>query len=155
MTENVLLAVGNGMMGDDGAGPLLAEMLARRPATGWSVIDGGSAPENYVHQVLALSPRRVVIVDAADMGLAPGEIRIVDERCIAEMFFMTTHNLPISFLIERLREVVSEVVFVGIQPAVVAYGFPMMDSVKQAVEAVFGRLHSGQGLDQLECLVAA
>jgi hydrogenase 3 maturation protease len=154
MTDTVLLAVGNSMMGDDGAGPLLVEMLERDPVPDWVVIDGGSAPENYAHQVLALAPRRVVIVDAADMGLNAGEIRIVDEKCIAEMFFMTTHNLPISFLIERLREQVSEVVFLGIQPAVVAYGFPLMDVVRQAVENVFERIRSGQGLDTIECLVA-
>lgn len=154
-TENLLLAVGNDMMGDDGAGPYLVELLAQKPAEGWSVINGGSAPENYAHQVRELAPRRVVIVDATDMGLAPGDIRVVDERCIADMFIMTTHSLPISFLIERLRESVDEVVFVGIQPAVVAYAFPMMEVVRQAVEQLHERLCSGQGLDGLECLVAA
>ncbi len=44
MTD-VLLCVGNSMMGDDGAGPLLAEMCAANPVGGWVVIDGGSAPE--------------------------------------------------------------------------------------------------------------
>ncbi len=44
MTD-VLLCVGNSMMGDDGAGPLLAEMCAANPAGQWVVIDGGSAPE--------------------------------------------------------------------------------------------------------------
>lgn len=41
MTD-VLLCVGNSMMGDDGAGPLLAEMCAAQPGW-WVVIDGGSA----------------------------------------------------------------------------------------------------------------
>ncbi|MFQ8190142.1 hydrogenase maturation peptidase HycI, partial [Klebsiella pneumoniae] len=40
MTD-VLLCVGNSMMGDDGAGPLLAEMCAANPAGQWVVIDGG------------------------------------------------------------------------------------------------------------------
>jgi Ni,Fe-hydrogenase maturation factor len=31
------------MMGDDGAGPLLAEMCAANPQGSWVVIDGGSA----------------------------------------------------------------------------------------------------------------
>ncbi len=44
MTD-VLLCVGNSMMGDDGAGPLLVEMCAANPAGQWVVIDGGSAPE--------------------------------------------------------------------------------------------------------------
>lgn len=152
---NLVLTVGNSMMGDDGAGPYLAELLEQNPASDWVVVDGGSAPENYAHHVHELRPERVVIVDATDMGLEPGAIRVVDERCIADMFIMTTHSLPISFLIERLRESVDEVVFVGIQPAVVAYAFPMMDVVKQAVEHLHERLRSGQGLDGLECLVAA
>ena len=45
MTD-VLLCVGNSMMGDDGAGPLLAEMCAANPAGEWVVIAGGSAAEN-------------------------------------------------------------------------------------------------------------
>ncbi len=51
MTNNVILTVGNSMMGDDGAGPLLAEMMQQNPVADWIVIDGGSAPENYVHQI--------------------------------------------------------------------------------------------------------
>ncbi len=43
MTD-VLLCVGNSMMGDDGAGPLLAEKCAAAPKGNWVVIDGGSAP---------------------------------------------------------------------------------------------------------------
>ena len=41
MTD-VLLCVGNSMMGDDGAGPLLAEKCAAAPKGNWVVIDGGS-----------------------------------------------------------------------------------------------------------------
>ena len=44
MTD-VLLCVGNSMMGDDGAGPLLAEKCAAAPKGHWVVIDGGSAPD--------------------------------------------------------------------------------------------------------------
>ena len=58
MAQNVVLTVGNSMMGDDGAGPLLADLLGKQPAPGWVVIDGGSAPENHVHQVLEHQPER-------------------------------------------------------------------------------------------------
>ena len=56
MTD-VLLCVGNSMMGDDGAGPLLAEKCAAAPKGNWVVIDGGSAPENDIHGYGA-KPRR-------------------------------------------------------------------------------------------------
>ncbi|MRF53220.1 hydrogenase maturation peptidase HycI, partial [Stenotrophomonas sp. MY15] len=92
---DVLLCVGNSMMGDDGAGPLLAEMCAARPVGEWVVIDGGSAPENDIVAIRELRPDRLLIVDATDMGLNPGEIRLVDPDDIAEMFMMTTHNMPL------------------------------------------------------------
>ncbi len=59
MTD-VLLCVGNSMMGDDGAGPLLAEMCAANPPGNWVVIDGGSAPENDVVAILRAAPGQVV-----------------------------------------------------------------------------------------------
>lgn len=94
MTD-VLLCVGNSMMGDDGAGPLLAEKCAAAPKGNWVVIDGGSAPENDIVAIRELRPTRLLIVDATDMGLNPGEIRIIDPDDIAEMFMMTTHNMPL------------------------------------------------------------
>ena len=97
MTD-VLLCVGNSMMGDDGAGPLLAEMCAANPQGDWVVIDGGSAPENDVVAIRELRPDRLLIVDATDMGLNPGEIRLIDPDDIAEMFMMTTHNAITAFL---------------------------------------------------------
>lgn len=96
MTD-VLLCVGNSMMGDDGAGPLLAELCAANPPGNWVVIDGGSAPENDVVAIRELHPDRLLIVDATDMGLNPGEIRLIDPDDIAEMFMMTTHNMPLNY----------------------------------------------------------
>ncbi|MGH1594593.1 hydrogenase maturation peptidase HycI [Yersinia proxima] len=149
---NVVLTVGNSMMGDDGAGPLLAERMTEQPLAGWQVIDGGSAPENVVHRIRALQPTRLIIVDAADMELSPGEIRIIDPEKIAEMFIMSTHNLPLNFLIVQLKEDISEVIFVGIQPTLVAFYFPMTDVVKQAVETLYQQLphwHSNGGFSHL------
>ncbi len=102
MTD-VLLCVGNSMMGDDGAGPLLAEMCAANPPGNWVVIDGGSAPENDVVAIRELRPDRLLIVDATDMGLNPGEIRLIDPDDIAEMFMMTTHNMPLNYRWIRLK----------------------------------------------------
>jgi hydrogenase 3 maturation protease len=141
--NNIILTVGNSMMGDDGAGPLLADLLSASPVPGWTVIDGGSAPENVAHEVQALAPQRVLIVDAADMGMTPGEMRLIDEASIARMFIMTTHNLPLNFLMERLRETVAEVLFLGIQPDIVVFGFPMTDRVRAAVETLHARLLMG------------
>ncbi|EIG5878867.1 hydrogenase maturation peptidase HycI [Escherichia coli] len=130
MTD-VLLCVGNSMMGDDGAGPLLAEKCAAAPKGNWVVIDGGSAPENDIV--------------ATDMGLNPGEIRIIDPDDIAEMFMMTTHNMPLNYLIDQLKEDIGEVIFLGIQPDIVGFYYPMTQPIKDAVETVYQRLEGWEG----------
>ena len=144
MTD-VLLCVGNSMMGDDGAGPLLAEMCAANPPGNWIVLDGGSAPENEVVAIRAMKPSRLLIVDATDMGLDPGEIRIVDPDDIAEMFMMTTHNMPLNYLVDQLKDDVEEVIFLGIQPDIVGFYFPMTPKIKDAVEVVYQRLAGWEG----------
>ncbi|QIZ76240.1 hydrogenase maturation peptidase HycI [Ferrimonas lipolytica] len=142
--SNVVLTVGNTMMGDDGAGPLLAQMLNDNPIDGWQVIDGGAMPENVVHQVRRLEPQRVIVVDAADFGEKAGEIRLINPATIAEMFIMSTHALPLNFLIDELKQTVPEVEFIGIQPAIVAFSFPMTDMVKDAVTTVYQTLPAWQ-----------
>ena len=141
MTD-VLLCVGNSMMGDDGAGPLLAEKCAAAPKGNWVVIDGGSAPENDIVAIRELRPTRLLIVDATDMGLNPGEIRIIDPADIAEMFMMTTHNMPLNYLIDQLKEDIGEVIFLGIQPDIVGFYYPMTQPIKDAVETVYQRLEA-------------
>lgn len=142
-SARVLLTVGNGMMGDDGAGPLLAGLLAETPAPGWQSLHGGAAPENLIHTLRGLSPEHVVVFDAADMDAPPGTIRRIADELLEDPFLLTTHTLPLTFLIEALREFVPRVELVGVQPEIIAFGFPMSKPVRQAVERVHRRLRSG------------
>ncbi len=158
MTD-VLLCVGNSMMGDDGAGPLLAELCAANPPGNWVVIDGGSAPENDVVAIRELHPDRLLIVDATDMGLNPGEIRLIDPDDIAEMFMMTTHNMPLNYLVDRIKDDVGEVLFLGIQPDIVGFYYPMTPPVKRrwrgCIHGLPGGLEMEVFLRSEQCRVAA
>jgi hydrogenase 3 maturation protease len=143
MTTRLLLAVGNTLMGDDAAGPLLAGKLRQAPLAGWEALDGGAAPENDLHRVRQAAPEYVLVVDAADMDLPPGEVRLISAERLADPFLMTTHTLPLSYLVAALREFVPQVDLLGIQPALVAFGCPVSPSVRQAVEAVYAGLQRG------------
>jgi hydrogenase 3 maturation protease len=139
----LVLTVGNAIMGDDAAGSLLAEKMRQSPLENWNVIDGGSVPENHLHQIRELAPEQVVVIDSADMDLAPGEIRFIDNQRLADPFFLTTHSLPLSYVIESIREFVPRVALIGIQPEVVAFGYPVSENVKQAVDNIYGHLKMG------------
>ncbi|MDR3535822.1 MAG: hydrogenase maturation peptidase HycI [Acetobacteraceae bacterium] len=150
--SGVVFTVGNSLRGDDGAGPLLATLLEASPAEGWTLVDGEASPENHTHRVRALTPDRVLIVDAADMELAPGEVRLLDEDCVAEHFLVTTHAIPLNFLIASLRETVPEIIFLGVQPKDTAFCNPLTPEVRRAVEMIHQRLVQGDGFDLYQAI---
>jgi hydrogenase 3 maturation protease len=141
--ENVVLTVGNSLMGDDGAGALLARLLHEAPLERWGIVNGGSVPENCLHQLRALAPNLVLVVDTADMDLPSGTVRLLAQESLENPFMFSTHTLPLTFLIESLKEFIPTVMFLGIQPEVVSFGYPMSEAVKRAVSEVYAGLKRG------------
>jgi hydrogenase 3 maturation protease len=140
MKKKLVVTVGNRMMGDDAAGPLLAQKLQQTPLVEWEVLDGGSAPENCLYLIREMAPDQVLVIDAADMDLVPGEMRLISAEKLEDPFLMTTHTLPLSYFVQSLREFVPQVDLVGVQPNVVAFGYPVSAEVTQAVEQVYENL---------------
>ncbi|MEW6401858.1 MAG: hydrogenase maturation peptidase HycI [Chloroflexota bacterium] len=146
MKKKLVVTVGNRMMGDDAAGPLLAQKMRSTPLEGWDVLDGGSAPENCLYLVREMAPEHVLVIDAADMDLAPGEIRLIGTEKLEDPFLMTTHTLPLSYFVQSLREFVPQVDLIGVQPQIVAFGFPVSAEVTRAVDDLYeGLKHSEVG----------
>jgi hydrogenase 3 maturation protease len=137
MKKKLVVTVGNGMMGDDAAGPLLAQKMKQSPLVHWEALNGGSAPENCLYIIREMAPEQVLIIDAADMDLSPGEIRLIGEGKIEDPFVMTTHSLPLTYLKQSIQEFVPKVDLLGIQPDIVAFGYPISANVTQAVERVY------------------
>ena len=110
----LVMCIGNRDGGDDSVGPYIADCL-KREEIDFKVIDCGVIPENYTVDVKRLKPRTLVIVDAVEMNLEPGEIRVVPRERISVMH-ISTHGIPVSVLINYLKQYVENIVFIGIQP---------------------------------------
>lgn len=150
--STVVYTVGNELRGDDGLGPLLARKLETQGIAGIELVDGGQVPENWIHVVRRLAPERVILVDAAHMQLEVGQIRIVDKSLVGKQFLMTTHTLPLSFLIESLEESVDEVVFVGVQPGSTEFYDPVSPEIEEAAARLYAWLEDGAPLSAFKHL---
>ncbi len=127
--KEVALGIGNVLKGDDGVGIYIAERLNKYlqhikneskqansvGAEETIVIDCGTAPENYTSIIRRHNPDRLILVDAADMGLSPGSYRIIPPEKIAVMHF-STHDVPLSTFISYVSEFCVDIVLIGIQP---------------------------------------
>ncbi len=136
---NLLMGIGNEMRGDDGIGVYVARNFKKE---GWEVIVAGQVPEDFTSDIKKLHPYKLVLVDAALMGLEPGAIRVVPIEKIPSVAF-STHGMPLSFFISYLREFVGEIVLIGIQPKIMEFGASISPEVMEAGEKLLRILQSG------------
>jgi hydrogenase 3 maturation protease len=112
--DYAILCIGNKYGGDDGVGPYIANKLKNQEKNNLYPIDGGIIPENYTSIIKKINPKYLIIIDAVEMNLKPGEIRIINKEKIGLMH-ISTHNIPISLLINYLEKYVENIYFIGIQ----------------------------------------
>lgn len=149
MITKVVFTVGAVLRGDDAAGPMLAKMLEQNPIPGWTCIDGGQTPEDDLAVIRRMQPDVLLLVDAAQMGREPGTIAVVDERDVVSDLLITTHSLPITFLLEDLKKSCKQVVFLGIQPAQLEFMEPLTPEVLGSVERIYEFLKQGADFSHL------
>jgi hydrogenase 3 maturation protease len=135
-----IIGIGNTLRSDDAAGILVARALIKtrliadpRPVR---VIDAGHAPENTTGELRNFAPDTVLLIDAVEMGEAPGAIRWVEMEEIEGMS-ASTHSLPLSMLATYLNwELKCEVTLLGIQPKTNDVGETVSADVSSAVDRV-------------------
>ena len=147
--ETLVLGCGNVLFGDDGFGPAVARQLRCRPDLPESVIvlDAGTSVRQLLFD-LALSPvrpRRIIVVDAVDMGREPGVVWTIaaSELPGIKCDDFSMHQLPTSNLLREANdlagvEVQCVVVQVAGVPAEVQPGLskPVQQAVEPAVQRV-------------------
>lgn len=124
----VLLGIGNELKGDDGIGNKLAKGFREE---GWMSIACETVPENFAGVIERERPETLVIVDAADMGIEPGEMRIIPNGKMGSSGF-ATHGMPLSHLVSRLQGSAGKIIFIGVQPADVELGSCISPSVEMS-----------------------
>ena len=119
-----MLAIGNELRGDDGLGPLFAKKLSQNTndSSNVVVIDGGTVPENFTGSLRNEKPTHVILIDAVEMNGNPGDIEFIEKERISQ-FNVSTHAMPISFLIKYLETTSSfKIILIGIQPKKMVLG---------------------------------
>jgi hydrogenase 3 maturation protease len=161
--KEVILAVGNSMNGDDGIGSYIIEQIkqyiykAEGEIAQTSInlsqgeimtIDGGTTPENYTSVIRKQQPDKLVLVDAAEMGLSPGSYRIISSERMGVMT-MSTHNMPLSLFVSYVSQFCREVLLLGIQPKRMDINTTLSPELRRAGEQL-ALLIVKQRLNQVE-----
>jgi hydrogenase 3 maturation protease len=142
-----ILGIGSELRADDVAGILVAERIREFTAKTNSAIKlkifiGATAPENLTGEIKNFKPTHLIIIDAADLGLKPGGIKVMSPDEIGGITFCT-HSLPLKVMTDYLLESFKfDITVIGIQPKTLTVGAepskPVLKAVDSLVETLVG-----------------
>lgn len=121
VTKTLVVGVGSRIRGDDMVGPYTIDILKEKMEAGkgpgtfeLELLDVDVMPENFSKPIKGSGADIVFFVDAVDMGLDPGELRMVPRELI-DATIPCSHNLPLSYLMGYIGERIEKVELLGIQ----------------------------------------
>jgi hydrogenase maturation protease len=148
----LVIGLGNPLRGDDGVGVRVAQMLATQALPpDVEVLDGGTQGLGLVN--LMEGRRRVILVDAADVGRAPGEfVRFTPDeaRLLGDEAHLSVHagGLRDALLLAQALQVLpDEVIIFGVQPARLEWDSALSPEIEATlpdlITAVLGEIVDG------------
>lgn len=108
----IILCLGNQVMGDDAAGYIVAKKLEEEGLSE-NVVYAGTNPLDFARKLRESDTKIIIVVDAIQAQLQPGEIIVEWLENIKEVKILTTtHNISL----DTLRQLVGkEMLIIGIQ----------------------------------------
>jgi hydrogenase maturation protease HycI len=135
--KGLLLAItiGNRFRSDDGVGPFIARQI-KKSKKNVIVINAEDKPENIIDRAIQLKPCKVVIIDAANFGGIPGEIRLIEKNNVPDTS-LSTHSLSPNILAAIIEaDTGADVFFLGIQPKSIQLTEGLAEPVKKSAEKI-------------------
>lgn len=143
LAKSIVLGIGNVLLSDDGAGVRVAEALRERVAgrPDLHLLDGGTL--SFLLLEYLSGARDLIVIDAAEIGAAPGEVRVFEGESM-DVFLADTarqrsvHEVGLLDLLTmaRLRDELPEKrALICIQAAEVRWGLELTPAVGAAVPA--------------------
>lgn len=144
----LLLGLGNTLLTDEAAGPLVVGRLKAEDQTEGRILylDGGTLSFTLAGPIADC--QRLIVVDAAAMGTPPGTVQVFEGTAMDRQLSLhakTVHEVSLAdlFDIARLTDTLPERrALVGIEPAVVDWGSEPTPVVQAAIPEAMARVHN-------------
>ena len=144
-----VLGIGSELRGDDAAGMLVAESIAKSKkkmprGTALRAFAGSTAPENLTGEIRKFRPEHLVMVDTAEMKRKPGTVILLSPEAVGAGVSFSTHKLPAEILIDYfIKSLKCKVTMIGIQPKSIKFGQDVSGEIKKCAKEVSGAIMRG------------
>jgi hydrogenase 3 maturation protease len=129
----VIAGIGNPIRTDDYVGLKIAEQLKGKLPKTVLLLEAETVPESYLQDIEQFKPTHVLSIDAAFLGLKPGEASLVDAEKIASYSAITTHLLPLRIFCDYVEEATgAKIALLLIEPKSMEFGEGLTAEVEAA-----------------------
>ena len=134
--EKVVVAgIGNPIRTDDNVGLKIVENLKGKLPASVLLLEAETVPESYLLDIEEFHPSHVLLIDAAFLGLKPGDASLADAEKIAESSAVTTHLLPLRVFCEYVKQATgAKIALLLIEPESMEFGEGLTAPVQAAAE---------------------
>lgn len=134
--EKVVIAgIGNPIRMDDFVGVKIIQDMCGKVSEKVYLIECETVPESFIQQIVDFDPTHILLIDAALLGLKPGESRLVEPEKLTAYPAFSTHMLPLRIFCEYLAKTTSaKIALLLIQPKKTDFGEGITPEVETAEE---------------------
>jgi hydrogenase 3 maturation protease len=136
--ERVVIAgIGNPIRMDDFVGVKIIQGLRGKVSDRVMLIECETVPEGYMQQITDFNPTHILLIDAAVLGLEPGESRLVKSEQLTSVSAFSTHMLPLRIFCEYItRAIKAEIALLLIEPKKTDFGEELSSEIKASAQNI-------------------
>ena len=137
-SERIVVAgIGNPIRTDDFVGVKIVQDLNGKVSERVYLIECETVPESFMQEIVDLKPSHVLLIDAAVLGLKPGETRLVFPEQVTDFPAITTHMLPLRIFCEYIAKMTeAKIALLLIEPENTEFGEGLTPEVQKAAEKI-------------------
>jgi hydrogenase 3 maturation protease len=133
----VVAGIGNPIRRDDFVGVKIVQDLEGKVSDKVNLLECETVPESFMQEIVDLKPSHVLLVDAAVLGLKPGETRLVFPEQVKDFPAITTHVLPLRIFCEYITKMTeAKIALLLIEPENTEFGEGLTPTVQAAAERI-------------------
>jgi hydrogenase 3 maturation protease len=133
----VVAGIGNPIRRDDFVGVKIVQDLQGKVPQNVCLLECETVPESFMQDIVDYKPSHVLLVDAAVLGLKPGETRLVFPEQITDFPAVTTHVLPLRIFCEYITKMAeAKIALLLIEPQDTEFGEGLTAPVQATEEKI-------------------
>lgn len=133
----VVAGIGNPLRMDDCLGVKIVQKLRGKVSDKVFLIECETVPESYIKPIEDFQPTHILLIDAAMMGLEPGDFKLMDYQALSFQPAFSTHMLPLRIFCEYLaKTTAAKIGLLLVQPKITDFGEGLSPEVLYACKEI-------------------